>query len=603
MSYSNNKTILLVEDEVLIAMNEKAVLEKHGFTVITADSGEKAIEIMESTPGIDLVLMDIYLGSGMLGTEAAEKILKKHKVPLVFISSHDNPDQVELTEGITSYGFIVKNAGETGLVMSVRMAFRLFEAKIQDKKKAGSGPAPGDEPGPLREERTFGFVIEELPDPICSLDPDGRYTYANRAAALNLGLSTGELVGKTIRDIFPADEAEYMYGVLRTCIETGRKCDVENSITSTAGTRHYLTTLYPLPGDNGNVSSIIVSAKDITDLKNAQERLKFSEEKFLKAFMKSPVAMDITRLRDYRIIEVNDMFLEKSGFTREEVLGRTPPELFVWESFEDREEAKNILIQNGEIIGREYRYRMKDGTILVGEYSGFIITIGGEKHVLVWVLDVTERRLAQDRVQALLSEKELLLREVHHRIKNNMNTIISLLSLQAGTVKSPEAIDALRDASGRVQSMSVLYNRLNQSATMRDMPVDVYLLPLLDEIVSLFPGGVSATVKKDIESFILDVKVLTPLGIIVNELVTNAMKYAFPGGGGGTIRVAASRQDRTVTLSVEDDGIGLPPGFDIAKQEGFGLDLVSLLIGQLHGTLRVEPAKGARFVIQFNVAE
>ena len=438
---------------------------------------------METTPGIDLVLMDIYLGSGMLGTTAAERILAKHTVPLVFISSHDNPDQVEIVEGITPYGFIVKNAGETGLVMSVKMAFRLFEEKSKDRKRPAAPAEPSPRPGAPAVAGTpasdgmFKLLVEESPDPIVSIGRDGHIVYANRAAANNLGFTVPNLVGKTLHDIFPADVADHMYATHQSVFASGSRFVEEEIVPDATGDKHLLTSKYPLFDESGKVASVIIFAKDITDRKKTEERLKLSEEKFLKAFMKSPVAMDITRLRDYKIIEVNDMFVKKSGFTREEILGRTPPDLLVWESLEDREEARNILLSNGEIISKEYRYRMKDGTILVGEYSGFIITIGGEPHVLVWVHDVTDRRQAQDRVLALLAEKELLLREVHHRIKNNMNTITSLLSLQAGTVKSPEAAAALRDASGRVQSMSVLYNKMNQSTTMRDMPIDVYLLP------------------------------------------------------------------------------------------------------------------------------
>src|SRR6056297_1692418 len=127
--------ILLVEDEALIAMNEARMLKKHGYEVVTAYKGEKAIEAVDSDSEISLILMDIDLGKGIDGTEAAEKILEKQDIPVVFLSSHTEQDVVEKTEGITSYGYIVKNSGETVLLASIRMAFRLYEAHIELKNQ------------------------------------------------------------------------------------------------------------------------------------------------------------------------------------------------------------------------------------------------------------------------------------------------------------------------------------------------------------------------------------------------------------------------------------------------------------------------------------
>jgi CheY-like chemotaxis protein len=125
-----SKKILLVEDEALIAMSEARMLKKHGFEVDTVYSGEQSIDKANSDPAIELILMDIDLGRGIDGTEAAEQILEQHDLPIVFLSSHTEPQVVEKTEGITSYGYIVKNSGETVLMASVKMAFRLYEAQL-----------------------------------------------------------------------------------------------------------------------------------------------------------------------------------------------------------------------------------------------------------------------------------------------------------------------------------------------------------------------------------------------------------------------------------------------------------------------------------------
>src|SRR6056297_999089 len=129
------KKILLVEDEAIIAISESQMLQKHGFEVVTAYKGEGAIEIIDELPDISLILMDIDLGKGIDGTEAAQRILEKKDLPVVFLSSHTEAEVVEKTEGITSYGYIVKNSGETVMLASIRMAFRLFESRLKDRVK------------------------------------------------------------------------------------------------------------------------------------------------------------------------------------------------------------------------------------------------------------------------------------------------------------------------------------------------------------------------------------------------------------------------------------------------------------------------------------
>ena len=135
MLEKTQKTILLVEDEFLIAMTEKLELEKYGYAVRTVTTGEKAIETIKTSSGIDLVLMDINLGDGIDGTEAAEIILKDHDIPIVFVSSHSEREVVEKTEKITSYGYVVKNSSITVLDASIKMAFKLFNAKIRELKR------------------------------------------------------------------------------------------------------------------------------------------------------------------------------------------------------------------------------------------------------------------------------------------------------------------------------------------------------------------------------------------------------------------------------------------------------------------------------------
>ena len=182
----------------------------------------------------------------------------------------------------------------------------------------------------------------------------------------------------------------------------------------------------------------------------------------------------------------------------------------------------------------------------------------------------------------------------------NMSSMMSLLSLQSNALKNPGAVAALREARDRMRSMAVLYDRLYRSENLREMSLKDYLPLLVDEIVGVFPNRDLVKVGKKVDDIVLGVKVLSPLGIIVNELITNAMKHAFTGRESGSINVSASAKDGRVTLIVEDDGNGIPESVDIANSSGFGLQLVDMLTAQIDGTIRIERLKGTRFVLEFD---
>jgi two-component sensor histidine kinase len=180
-----------------------------------------------------------------------------------------------------------------------------------------------------------------------------------------------------------------------------------------------------------------------------------------------------------------------------------------------------------------------------------------------------------------------------------MNTITSLLAIQASTISEPLAIRALGDAGNRVRSMSLLYDKLYRSTDFKGVSIKEYLSLLTDEIIANFPNSHLVTVKKDIEDFILDAKRLQSIGVIVNELITNSMKYAFKGKVEGTIMVSASNTKGIIILSLQDDGIGMPDDVSPENPSGFGLQLVNGLARQLGGTVKFERGNGTRFVLEF----
>jgi two-component sensor histidine kinase len=215
--------------------------------------------------------------------------------------------------------------------------------------------------------------------------------------------------------------------------------------------------------------------------------------------------------------------------------------------------------------------------------------------------DITERKQVEAEIKRQLAEKEILLKEVHHRIKNNIAAIGGLISLRLESITNPEAITVLQDAIGRVGSMRILYDKLLLTEDYKDISVKSYIESIAETVIALFPVSAKVTLDKRIADFQLDSKRLFPLGIIINELITNKMKYAFTGRDAGKIKISLTKDDKHVKLTIQDDGNGLPDGFDINESKGFGLMLVKMLSQQLGGSFSMEKHAGTRCTVEFDL--
>jgi two-component sensor histidine kinase len=190
---------------------------------------------------------------------------------------------------------------------------------------------------------------------------------------------------------------------------------------------------------------------------------------------------------------------------------------------------------------------------------------------------------------------------VHHRIKNNISTISSLLSLQAQSSDSPEVQSALKDTISRVRSIGVLYESLLVKEEYVQLPVRNYVESLVSAIIALYPEHANIAIEKNISDFPLIAKKLFPLGIIINELLTNIMKYAFTGRQNGKVVIALGKVNNKITLTVSDDGNGMPVGFDMENHAGFGLMLVRMLTAQMKGTFLIRGDNGTSVSMKFNI--
>lgn len=260
-----------------------------------------------------------------------------------------------------------------------------------------------------------------------------------------------------------------------------------------------------------------------------------------------------------------------------------------------------------DLLDVEYRMRAKDGEWRWIYARGKCVerdAQGRGTRLVGTHVDMTERRTMEEQLKRNLVEKEVLLREVHHRVKNNLNIISSLLNLQSSMIKSPaDAMSAFRNSRDRIMAMSLVHEQLYQSIDYAQVKMQEYVATLVAQLLVLYGQGRPVRIVFDASNVLLDVNTSIPCGLIMNELITNAFKYAFPDNRDGIITLAMRKSaSHDVELEISDDGIGLPDGMDVETTDSLGLTLVRLLVEQLNGSLVVTREHGTSFHIQFSEA-
>ncbi len=203
-------------------------------------------------------------------------------------------------------------------------------------------------------------------------------------------------------------------------------------------------------------------------------------------------------------------------------------------------------------------------------------------------------------MQKEVAAKTLLLKEVHHRVKNNLNVISSLLNLQLQEVEAgKDARSAFQDSRNRIFSMAQVHERLYETENFSEIEMKPYIETVTQELVALYNVSKKISLSTDIESVSLNITTAIPFGLILNEIITNALKYAFQDREGGNIFISLKKKDGTALFTVRDNGIGLPPSIDPKKHDSLGLTLIHLLTDQIGGTLSLSGESGTEIVIQF----
>jgi PAS domain S-box-containing protein len=714
MSIMERKTLLLVEDELPLAANEKLQLEQEGYEIVHAASGEAAIGMVDqSGDRFDLVLMDIELGKGMDGAEAAKAILANRDVPIVFLTDHEEPGLIERTGRIASYGYAAKNAGIAILSVSIQNALRRREGERQLIESRNQAKAIFDtmtegvalnellydasgEPvdyrilavnnsfhstadyvgdvvvgnvatklfgmssdvirsfwkermkrkdssitemyssirgrsfliatSPLMDNRfltTFFDITdrkkveEELQlfhyrfQQVMNTGSIGWWDMNCQTGAVSSHENKARMLGyeperfshySDFTKLLHPDDYEPIMAAMKAHLEgKATRYDVEYRIRAADGEYRWFHDLggisvYDEAGKPKMVTGIVI---EISERKKIQEELRQSRESYRKLFEDHSAVKLIVDPETTAILDANHAAARFYGWTRDELKRMKIDQLNTLPLEEIKKAAREAL--EGNRVQFEFRHRRADGSIRDVETFSSRIEMEGKSVLHSIVHDVTERKLAEGRVQSLLREKDLILKEVHHRIKNNMTIMATILRWQSEVKENPEAAVILNDAAGRMESMMVLYDKLYRSENMGEVALMDYIASIIDEIIRIFPRQPAVKIETDIGDIRLKTEILSPLGIIINELVTNSMKYAFKNRTEGKITIGISKTGNHVSIVYGDDGPGIPESVSFRNTTGFGLQLVGILVLQIGGSVDIERSGGTRFIIGFDV--
>ena len=448
-------------------------------------------------------------------------------------------------------------------------------------------------------ESRYRNLVEQLPLAVLLLDTTGRVIAGNPAAnRLSRCSRVEDMRGRHMSDFIAPAERERFLAIFAETMQTGTVPQFESqTITADGEIVDSELSGVVLKDSQGQVMGFIAIAADITGRKRAQAALKASEARYRLLVENLPLGV-LVMDASHRILTANRSAaaLVKAGSV-EELLGRSAWD-FIPRHREDSDQTARALelVRHGSAPPLKLELLCADGSRVPVETRAVELrdADGTAIGFLGIAEDITERKRLDDELRASLAEQTALLKEVHHRVKNNLQVVNSLLNLQIGRLNHPAALDALRDTQARIRSMALLHETLHRQGNAGRVDARVYLGHLCMQLGAAYsPGDNRIQLHYHLHPIELELDQAIPCGLIVNELVSNAFKHAFPNGRPGHITVAMRPTERgQLHLSVADDGVGMPVEQRTPTESSLGMILVRALARQIDATLQVEGPPG-----------
>ncbi|HAJ57985.1 MAG TPA: hypothetical protein DCP31_00900 [Cyanobacteria bacterium UBA8543] len=481
-----------------------------------------------------------------------------------------------------------------------------------------------------QQAKTLDTVLSASPDEFYMFDRAGHYLYANRPAIQTMSvflqrpnpLELSDIVGLTGRDLgFPLELVEPHEVRLESVFVTGKVLRGEISYLAHNHVRHRDYIITPLYDQDGGVEKVVVTSRDISERKQAELALQESKQ-HITNILESITDAFIALNQEWKFTYLNRQAERLLDRKREQLLSKN-----LWDEFPESinssfyRESHKVISEQVRVTFEEY-YPPLNRWFEVRAYPA-------PDGLGVYFRNITKRKQAEDKIKTSLVEKETLLKEIHHRVKNNLQIISSLLRLQSRQTQDLHTLELFKESQNRVQAMALIHEKLYQSSNLAQIDFLQYITTLVDELFRSYDAHRQGiTFKVNVNSVEMDLAHLStkthttdntnpsflvidtaiPCGLMINELVSNSLKYAFPNKRRGEIFISFNfRELPLVTpvkeyqfvLIIRDNGVGLPEDLDVGNTKSLGLQLVYRLTKQIGGSIELNRHQGTEFIIIF----
>jgi len=466
-----------------------------------------------------------------------------------------------------------------------------------------------------KSEHKYRKIFENVQDIFYQTDVNGIITEVSPSIERYSGFKVSEIIGKSGEVFYVNIEDRNTF--LEQIKENGEVIDYELQLrTKDPNNLIYVSAnTHVLYDEDNNPIGFEGTLRDITERKKVAKALEESEQRLTDMIDFLP---DATFAIDQegKVIAWNRAIEKMTGTRKHEILGEGDYAYSVPWYNERRPVLINLINEDKSEYISKYEYVLKEGKTVYAEV--FVPSVYNGRGADLWVRasplldkegqsygaiesvrDISDRKNAEKEIKKSLKEKEVLLREIHHRVKNNMQIVSSLLNLQIQYEDLDETVGVLKESQGRVKSMAIIHEKLYQSSSFSEINFKEYIENLLLDIFYSYgvkTGEIESEL--DIQNIHLNIETAIPLGLIINELLTNTIKYAFPNCK-GNIKIKLESKNDFIELSIADDGIGISEDIDLENSKTLGFQLVENLVNQLDGELKLIRNHGTEFIITF----
>ena len=571
-------------------------------------------ELMEVYLDLAQTHTEITLWSDALGTrfsahpQSEENVAQHYEIRVSTVVDHKHHP---LGHVMVLHDISARKRAEAAL----RAAHDELERRVQERTQQLSRANQA-----LKEsEAKYRLLAENVTDVIWAMDLNLRFTYISPSVLALGGYTAKETMSQHIDEVLTPASVQLAMQTFTEELEREKSLgtpDPARSVTMEleqirkgGGTVPIEIKVTFLHDAAGQPVGILGVTRDITQRKRAEAALRESEERYRQLVQHAPAGIYQIDFVNFKFVSVNDVMCEYTGYTKEEFLALSPLQILM-------EDSRQLFLERYQrsLMGEpvpdtvEYKIRGKNNREFWALLNvRWIYEQGQPVGATVVVHDITERKLAEELVRASLREKEVLLQEIHHRVKNNLQVVSSMLSLQTAHVQDAQGLEVLRDGQRRIRSMALVHEKLYRSPSLALIDFAEYIRDLSSFLFRSYNAGAKdIDLNIRVESVLLKIDTAVPCGLIVSELLSNAFKHAFPlvpeepHNQTGQIRVVlGADREGQVTLVVGDNGIGFPVDVDLRRTTSLGLQLVSTLVDQLGGTIELDRSHGTEFKITF----